>query len=203
MSTVVDISLRSERDFFIVPVTAVVSENKEPLSMDNMGPVSIDLDLLTAQDRNAILYNISCGRLLSNNKIDIAPPSPVTTEPTPAPVAPPAKKVDPLQRSVSRQKQVIPILNGKVGEVKVRIATLDSSKDLAILKDAEKRGKKRKTVFAAIDTRMKELAEVVANAIATGPSMRPPRVQVGMERINDIVEDEFEEITVTFGTQEE
>lgn len=203
MATIVEISLSNDRDFFILPRPY---GKETPLSMDNMGPVELDLDLMTQQDRNCILFNVSCGRFISNTKLEVlAPTHSSESEPVSTPAASPVKKVDPVKNQTDRNKKLVPILKGTVAEVKPRIEKVQTVKELKTLITAEKRGRKRKSILSAIDSRIKELSAEITNAIETGPSVNIPRRMkgIGMERINDIIEEEFEEIEVRFGPVKE
>jgi len=185
------------------PVTISLNTDKQPmfflpgklhLTFENPGPIEVDPSTFTEQEKAWITQAHKMKVLLVNN-----PNKDVVSKHEPENAERPGARIpinpDPVISATRAEsiKKVKALLSGKVESVKKAIVASDDILLLRLMKDAEAEGKKRISIFDALNTRLGEVQTNLVHdlggdqgelgQLVTDPSLRNlPTVEEVMEK---------------------
>lgn len=202
----VKIALKNENDMLFIPSAGIYLNFEEP------GPIIVDTDKLSLQDRNTLRISLVVGKIvadkgevlsegLQSSQTSSGGMENAANRVLSAPIY--ERKETPLEafenKERERQREFVALLKKKVSDVKKSVEKMKDLRDIKSLLELEKRGKKRKSMVSFLGGKVREFEKNITKSIepVEGREM-PKRYKIGTNF--DVTEEaeEEEEVTIHF-----
>jgi len=202
----VKIALKNENDMLFIPSAGIYLNFEEP------GPIIVDTDKLSLQDRNTLRISLVVGKIVAD-KGEVLSEGLQSLQASSGGMANIANRVlsAPIHerketppgvfknRERERQRKFVALLKKKVSDVKKSVEKVEDFRDIKLLLELEKRGKKRKSMVSFLGEKIRELEKDIARSIEPVEGREMPKgYEIGTNF--DITEEpeEEEEVTIHF-----